>query len=116
LHSESSIGIRGQKRSLPDANEASPGAVTGILAEPDDGLKVWGYMPGHVHYKVGAVDDVRRMVLLLMSITDACNKGPGRKDSPAGATVSSAVDEVLHAIPPRTITGVLLRLSCNGLR
>jgi hypothetical protein len=30
----------------------------GDLEEPEDGLKVWGYMPGHVHYKVGAVEDV----------------------------------------------------------
>jgi hypothetical protein len=28
--------------------------------EPEDGLKVLGYMPGHVHYKVGTVEDVRR--------------------------------------------------------
>jgi hypothetical protein len=26
--------------------------------ELEDGLKVWGYMPGHVHYKVGATEDV----------------------------------------------------------
>jgi coenzyme F420-reducing hydrogenase delta subunit len=91
--------------------------VTGALEEPDDGLKVWGYMPGHVHYKVGAVDDVRRMrIMLLLITTDACNKGPARKDSPAAATVSNAVDKVLHAVPPRTITGVLLHLLYIGSR
>lgn len=24
----------------------------------EGGLRAWGYMPGHVHWKVGAIDDV----------------------------------------------------------
>jgi hypothetical protein len=32
--------------------------LSGDGEEPEDGLKAWGYMPGHVHYKVGAVEDV----------------------------------------------------------
>lgn len=33
----------------------------------EDGLKVWGYMPGHVHWKVGAVDEVSFFVALSSS-------------------------------------------------
>jgi hypothetical protein len=32
---------------------------------PDDGLKLWGYMPGHVHYKVGTVEEVSELSLTI---------------------------------------------------
>ncbi|KAH8701496.1 hypothetical protein GQ44DRAFT_778617 [Phaeosphaeriaceae sp. PMI808] len=44
-------------------------------------------MPGHVHYKVGVVEDSGL-----------------QKHSPTEATTSDAVDEVMHAMPPRSIT------------
>jgi hypothetical protein len=31
----------------------------GALDEVEDGLKAWGYMPGHVHYKLGQENEVR---------------------------------------------------------
>ncbi|KAH7389641.1 hypothetical protein DE146DRAFT_758943 [Phaeosphaeria sp. MPI-PUGE-AT-0046c] len=77
---------RGQKRSFQETTEA-------LLSEPDDegdledGLKAWGYMPGHVHFKVGTTED-----------------GSPKKDSPADTASSEAVDKILHAIPPRSIT------------
>ncbi|CAO2658571.1 Nn.00g062940.m01.CDS01 [Neocucurbitaria sp. VM-36] len=46
-------------------------------------------MPGHVHYKVGAVEHF---------------KTGQHKESPSEAPASNAVDNVLHAIPPRSIT------------
>jgi hypothetical protein len=64
-------------------------------------------MPGHVHYNLGTVDDVCRS-MLRVSTTDTWSQSPPQKDSPAEASVSTAVDKVLHAIPPRSITGVFL--------
>jgi hypothetical protein len=58
VYSESSSDARGQKRSFPDSNEAPAGAQDDDQEEPEDGLKVWGYMPGHVHFKVGMGEDV----------------------------------------------------------
>lgn len=54
--SDSSSDVRGSKRSLSDSLEASVEAQG--EEEPQDGLKIWGYMRGHVHYKVGPVDEV----------------------------------------------------------
>ncbi|KAF1921751.1 hypothetical protein BDU57DRAFT_435998 [Ampelomyces quisqualis] len=55
---ESSSDARGRKRSFPESNEAPASAQNGDQKEPEDGLKFWGYMPGHVHYKVGMAKDV----------------------------------------------------------
>ena len=46
---------RSRKRSLQDADEQSlPFESAQDVAE--DGLKAWGYMPGHVHYSLGRAD------------------------------------------------------------
>ncbi|KAF2025128.1 hypothetical protein EK21DRAFT_77195 [Setomelanomma holmii] len=55
---ESSNEARGQKRSLPESTETLPATQNADGLEPEDGLKLWGYMPGHVHYKVGVPEDV----------------------------------------------------------
>lgn len=58
LFRDSSSDARGQKRNHPDSADVSSLPQDAKLEETEDGLKVWGYMPGHVHYKVGAVEDV----------------------------------------------------------
>ncbi|KAF7448163.1 Fungal-trans domain containing protein [Pyrenophora tritici-repentis] len=75
------------KRSAPDSAEPQFISQNGEHEEIEDGLKVWGYMPGHVHYKIGNADE----------------HAP-RKESPPEAPIFDAVDKVLHAIPPRSIT------------
>ncbi len=73
--SRESIGeVRGQKRCQPDSSDGafdlppSNEAVQGA-----DSLKAWGYMPGHVHWKVGAAEVVSVLAacvpaLILMEI------------------------------------------------
>lgn len=95
VHSESSNESRGQKRSLEEPISAHAASQDGDHGEPEDGLKLWGYMPGHVHYKVGAVAE-----------------DSPRKDSPTEASTSNEVDKVLPSIPPRSITGMLSTIPC----
>ncbi|KAF1937524.1 hypothetical protein EJ02DRAFT_356622 [Clathrospora elynae] len=83
----SSNDARGQKRSAPDSAEPKFISQNGEEEELEDGLKVWGYMPGHVHYKVGNGEDNYQ-----------------RKDSPSELKTSDVVEKALHAIPPRSIT------------
>jgi hypothetical protein len=48
---------RGQKRSHGDSQ--TTGTFHEELAEKEkveEGLKAWGYMPGHVHYKLGDLE------------------------------------------------------------
>lgn len=52
-NSEKSTEIRGRKRSQPDSTEPSSNGLNGDDDEPEDGLKIWGYMPGHAHYSIG---------------------------------------------------------------
>lgn len=59
LHRETaSILTQGVKRS-PPAEAAEPQFVksNGELEVLEYGLRAWGYMPGHVHYKVGYSED-----------------------------------------------------------
>ncbi|KAF2625222.1 hypothetical protein BU25DRAFT_412673 [Macroventuria anomochaeta] len=79
---------RGQKRCHPNSFEgASTLPQNGEAGQSEDGLKVWGYMPGHVHWKVGATDD-----------------GFQRKQTASEPTGVDIVERVLHAVPPRSIT------------
>lgn len=105
LPSETSSDGKGQKRSFQDSVEAP--SIGHDDEEPEDGLKVWGYMPGHVHYKVGAVEDVGGSSRIGRVVLTNGQKISPRKDSPAESTASNAVDKILHAIPPRSITGTL---------
>jgi hypothetical protein len=51
---------KGQKRSCPTSSEEAIALPqTGEFGQSNDGLRAWGYMPGHVHWKVGAIDNVR---------------------------------------------------------
>jgi hypothetical protein len=87
----SASSTKGTKRSAPDSAEPHflSQSQDGDSEDLEDGLKAWGYMPGHVHYKVGTVDD----------------SGP-RKDSPAESSgTTDVVEKVLPAVPPRSITG-----------
>jgi hypothetical protein len=69
--SESSNDARGRKRSLPESSEAPLVTQNVDVEEPEDGLKLWGYMPGHVHYKVGAAEVVRRSSLSGVTLPEA---------------------------------------------
>ncbi|KZM25240.1 DNA binding [Ascochyta rabiei] len=85
---ESSSESRGLKRSYPSLSEGVASiAENGEAGQVEDGLKVWGYMPGHVHWKIGAVDDVTQ-----------------RKQTALDSKRVDVVEHVLHAIPPRSIT------------
>lgn len=53
---------RGQKRSLPESTDVSSTSQDGTQEEVEDGLKMWGYMPGHVHYHLSKSEgDVRKV-------------------------------------------------------
>jgi hypothetical protein len=52
-NSEKSAETRGLKRSQPDSTEPSSNGLDVEHDEPEDGLKIWGYMPGHVHFNLG---------------------------------------------------------------
>ncbi|KAH7094460.1 hypothetical protein FB567DRAFT_4171 [Paraphoma chrysanthemicola] len=84
---EPSNEARGRKRSLPGSPNATLALSDPDAGDSEDGLRMWGYMPGHVHFKVGPAED-----------------NSPRKDSPAETVISDAVEKILHAIPPRSIT------------
>jgi REP element-mobilizing transposase RayT len=52
------------KRNAPESTEPQFVSQDGEQEELEDGLKVWGYMPGHVHYKVGNAEEVSDSSLL----------------------------------------------------
>jgi hypothetical protein len=47
---------RGQKRSFLDNTEVSSLSKDNGQDDPEDGLNMWGYMPGHVHYDLTRAD------------------------------------------------------------
>ncbi|KAJ4985214.1 trascription factor [Stagonosporopsis vannaccii] len=87
-------GKIGQKRSpLSPLDEASTPAL--LLAHGnvhgEDSLKAWGYMPGHVLWKVGAIEDISP-----------------RLESSLKSTGADVVEQVIHTLPPRSITDALV--------
>lgn len=83
---------KGRKRSCPaSSEEAIALPQTGEFGQSNDGLRAWGYMPGHVHWKVGGVDNSAA----------ATNLAP----EPLGVDV---VEQVLHAVPTRSITDAFI--------
>ncbi|KAF1960472.1 hypothetical protein CC80DRAFT_489604 [Byssothecium circinans] len=77
---------KGLKRSLDEL-----GGIDAPEVEPDgdqrDGLKMWGYMPGHLHYNL--------------------SRGINRDDRNSKSPSEEAADDVenaLHVVPPRSIT------------
>ncbi|KAF2260095.1 hypothetical protein CC78DRAFT_585199 [Lojkania enalia] len=67
---------RGQKRSLTESIDPPVLAQSIAEEEPQDGLKAWGYMPGHDSHELGN----------------------------SGTIEIPEVDRVLHVIPPRSLT------------
>ena len=56
---------RGRKRSQPDTTDISSAGLDSEHEEPEDGLKIWGYMPGHVHFNLGYTNGrVSRIIFL----------------------------------------------------
>jgi hypothetical protein len=51
--SEKGDESRGRKRSYPESNNIESVGLNDDDEEPEDGLKIWGYMPGHVHFNLG---------------------------------------------------------------
>jgi hypothetical protein len=103
---ENSGESRGQKRAHPNSSEGSAGAPQYEEIEANEGgLRAWGYMPGHVHWKVGAIDVVGECRGQYNDPELTGQQDTQRKPSlsePAGVDV---VERVLHAVPPRSITG-----------
>ncbi|KAH6639385.1 hypothetical protein C7974DRAFT_130367 [Boeremia exigua] len=89
-----------QKRSRPDSPSADDVATLPHNSEVDqraeDSLKVWGYMPGHVHWKVGTVDTTSP-----------------RKEAPSEGSAAGIVEHILHAVPPRSITDAFINHFLN---
>ncbi|KAF2690949.1 hypothetical protein K458DRAFT_412264 [Lentithecium fluviatile CBS 122367] len=82
---------RGQKRSLPESTEVSSVSQDG-QDEPEDGLKMWGYMPGHVHYNLSRTN----------------GNDSKQKESSCESDKADEVEKVVHAIPPRSITDAFI--------
>lgn len=93
----SSSNTQGVKRSAPDL--AKPHFVRQNSEHEvlEDGLKVWGYMPGHVHYKVRSSED-----------------NSSSKHSLTQVIASDVVQKVLYAVPPRSITGMCKYCNVDG--
>ncbi|EUC26758.1 hypothetical protein COCCADRAFT_31537 [Bipolaris zeicola 26-R-13] len=62
----------------------------------EDGLKAWGYMSGHIHYRVWSSEDIS-----------------SPKNSPAQGIACDAVQKVLRAVPPRSITDAIVNHFLN---
>ncbi|KAF2185486.1 hypothetical protein K469DRAFT_575932 [Zopfia rhizophila CBS 207.26] len=80
------------KRSITDT-EKSPSAVyDDPNDDPSEGLKVWGYMPGHVHYNLcsGQSEDTQKTAAVTASVQ------------------SDVVENVLHTIPALSLTDSLV--------
>lgn len=109
---EKSSELRGQKRSLPESTEATAASQENTQQaeeEPEDGLRMWGYMPGHVHYNLTCAGaEVRYDPLTFRFHTDL-KKSLCPKEA-EDADKSNEVDKVLPAIPPRSITGTIKQI------
>jgi hypothetical protein len=62
--------MRGQKRALPESTEAFSMSHNSGQDEPEDGLKMWGYMPGHLHYNLSCSDGDVSFALPVISLPD----------------------------------------------
>ncbi|EMD68428.1 hypothetical protein COCSADRAFT_156859 [Bipolaris sorokiniana ND90Pr] len=95
----SSSNTQGVKRSAPDL--AKPHFVRQNSEHEvlEDGLKVWGYMPGHVHYKVRSSEDNFSQSSSKHSLTQVI--------------ASDVVQKVLYAVPPRSITDAIVNHFLN---
>lgn len=62
-------------------------------------------MPGHVHWKIGATDDVGILKAYDLTLELILKQGSQRKQTPSDPTGVDIVQQVLHAVPPRSITG-----------
>ncbi|KAF2849056.1 hypothetical protein T440DRAFT_490894 [Plenodomus tracheiphilus IPT5] len=89
---ESSSDTRGRKRSAPDSNELSslPLPHASAQDETQDGLRLWGYMPGHAHYKISHIDDIG-----------------SRRDATA-ETSSDTAAKAADVLPSRSITDAIV--------
>lgn len=68
-NSEKSDELRGRKRSYPESTDAESIGLNGDQEEPEDGLKIWGYMPGHVHFNLSSPN--RRVRIISTASEDA---------------------------------------------
>ncbi|KAJ5031495.1 hypothetical protein PSV08DRAFT_197189 [Bipolaris maydis] len=104
----SSSNPQGVKRSAPDLAKPHFIKPNGEHEVLEDGLKVWGYMPGHVHYKVQRSEGnvKKRHANRYFSQSSP-------KHSPTQVIASDAVQKVLHAVPPRSITDTIVNHFLN---
>ncbi|ORY11153.1 fungal-specific transcription factor domain-domain-containing protein [Clohesyomyces aquaticus] len=94
---DSSQNCRSLKRSNEEIDEESPPISDGTDKETENGLKAWGYMPGHVYYNLGR-DDPEEF---------------HSSTALAGSEESNEVNKVLYAIPPRTLTDAIVNHFLN---
>ncbi|KAF2021511.1 hypothetical protein BU24DRAFT_362141 [Aaosphaeria arxii CBS 175.79] len=87
--SSAQADVRGQKRDFKEDHDEQDSVVENGPDDVENGLKAWGYMPGHVHYALASNDEEDKQNSPASSESDHAN---------------SAVELVLHAIPPRSIT------------
>ncbi|KAL5462329.1 hypothetical protein PMIN06_001694 [Paraphaeosphaeria minitans] len=89
---EKTAETRARKRSQPDSTDPSSNGLDGEYDEPEDGLKIWGYMPGHVHYNIGKTNGEPSL----------------KKENSEDSDKSDAVGRVLSTIPPRSVTDAIV--------
>ncbi|KAF2471761.1 uncharacterized protein BDR25DRAFT_260304 [Lindgomyces ingoldianus] len=94
---ESPPELRGQKRSNADSNKESPPFRYVSSEGGQDGLRAWGYMPGHVHFTLGRAS-------LEDSASSATQVRPQQ---------SQEVEKVLYTIPTRTLTDAIINHFLN---
>lgn len=97
---------RGRKRSQPELTDISSAGLDSEQDEPEDGLKIWGYMPGHVHFNLGHTNG---RVSMMLSFKECSNfVQPSLKKEASDSTDQvDMVEGVLHTVPPRSITGMV---------
>lgn len=96
---------RGQKRALPESIDGSTLSQDSTQGETEDGLKMWGYMPGHVHYNLSCANGEVRGLVPRVNLAHGWQDSP-KKESSSEPDLSDEVAKVLPVVPPRSITGM----------
>ncbi|KAL5371577.1 hypothetical protein DPSP01_014169 [Paraphaeosphaeria sporulosa] len=104
--SEQYAKTRGRKRSQLLSTELSSNGLFGGHNEPDGGLEIWGYMPGHIHFNLGfnlgwATGKVAVLIPPQRKWFNGSQQSLKKENS-------DVVDGVLQAMPPKSITDVIV--------
>ncbi|KAF2004882.1 hypothetical protein P154DRAFT_21295 [Amniculicola lignicola CBS 123094] len=91
---ETSLDAKAQKRSISESNDESPFTRDRSQENAQDSLKAWGYMPGHVHFNLGHIEQV--------------GQTSSHTSSSMGPDSNHEVERVLHVIPQRSLTDAIV--------